>query len=132
MEQQPTKLFSKNVIQIIRFFISFIALSLIIWMYIQNRNNHPYCFWNGNFVDGLDSKGKVIQHNTCQYNDCDKMMCNMLTNGSSIAFVRIELLEPTLPSPKYTYNDMIWIIIIILASLNIFFDSLNVFKMINS
>jgi hypothetical protein len=89
--------------------ISFLSLSIS--LYTVHITESTYCLWDGTWLNAKDEDGYTIEHKSCQYGDCNEIMCDMLWNTPGAASVSVSMLEPSSKQLHYTYIDTTWIVL---------------------
>ena len=94
-----------------KFFILLMCSSTILFLYINNKQEHPNCLWNGATLYSLFGNGTIGKQSKCKSGSCDKQICDYISTPG-ISTVSIELLHPFPPTPPILVTkDYIWIVV---------------------
>jgi hypothetical protein len=103
---------------------------------VINRQNHPYCLWNGAYVGAFDGSGKNAAFEHCKHGNCERSICSYLTaphkpqNTSWIMSVQVAFgVPPSLVEiPDWVGQDIGWIIVILFLLILTVADIIDVIK----
>jgi hypothetical protein len=116
---------NNEILAFTKFFILLICTGGIVFLYVNNRQNHPPCLWNGATVYSLLNNGTIDKQNKCKFGSCDKQICDYIYTPG-ILTVSIEL-PPFPPSPpKIVTEDYIWFVVFGILFLIIVMDFINI------
>ena len=107
----------------IRFCAIMLCLSFVSYLYYNERIYHPHCLWNG---AKLQPNTNNIEGRNCYKDDCDKLLCDYLTNNYGIYSVSVSLVEPIESYPNTIEKDFLWIGAIVLLSITAMMDFLKI------
>lgn len=100
---------------LIKWLLSLICLVFVTTMFLVNKHDHPYCFWNGIVINSMTGGNHVINSTQCAEATCDKKICDYLYDPN-VEYITIELMSRSkVPSyPRLIGIDLLWFLIIIL------------------
>ena len=94
----------------IMIFNNLLCILLVLYLYVFEIHQYPYCLWNGASMTKYDISGLQIT-SQCQKSECEKILCNYLR--TPMTTVNIMLMNHMTLFSYIIEKDIIWILVML-------------------